>query len=68
VLGLVIGQGMRLALLGLALGVAGALLATRLMAGLLYGVSATDPLTFGAITLLLATVALVASWLPARRS
>jgi putative ABC transport system permease protein len=65
---LVVGQGMRLALLGLAVGVLGAFLATRLMTRLLYGVSATDPLTFVAITVLLALVALVASWLPARRA
>jgi putative ABC transport system permease protein len=65
---LVVGQGMRLALLGLAAGVIGAFLATRLMTRLLYGVSATDPVTFGAITVLLAVVALVASWLPARRA
>ena len=68
VLRLVVGQGMRLALLGLGAGVAAALLATRLMTRLLYGVSATDPLTFVAIALLLAAVALVANWLPARRA
>jgi putative ABC transport system permease protein len=68
VLRLVVGQGMRLALIGLATGIAGALLATRLMGSLLYGVSATDPLTFAGIALLLAAVALLASWLPARRA
>jgi predicted permease len=68
VLRLVVGQGMRLALVGLAVGVAGALLATRLMESLLYGVSATDPLTFVTIALLLAAVAFLASWLPARRA
>jgi predicted permease len=68
VLRLVVAQGMRLALLGLALGLAAAFVATRLMASLLYGVSATDPLTFGAVALLLGGVALVASWLPARRA
>jgi putative ABC transport system permease protein len=68
VLRLVVGQGMRLALLGLGIGIAAALLATRLMTRLLYGVSATDPMTFVAIALLLATVALVANWLPARRA
>ena len=68
VLRLVVGQGMRLALIGLAMGIAGALLATRLMESLLYGVSATDPLTFIAISLLLAAVAFLASWLPARRA
>jgi ABC-type antimicrobial peptide transport system permease subunit len=68
VLRLVVGQGMKLAMLGLGLGVIGALLATRLMARLLYGISATDPVTFGGIATLLAGVALIASWLPARRA
>jgi predicted permease len=68
VLRLVVGQGMRLALIGLVVGIAGALAATRLMTQLLYGVSATDPLTFAAIAALLAAVALLASWLPARRA
>ncbi len=65
---LVVGQGMRLAVVGLVVGIAGGLAATRLMRRLLFGVSATDPLTFTAIALLLAAVALVASWLPARRA
>ena len=68
VLRLVVGQGMRLALLGLGVGVVVALLATRLMTRLLYGVSATDPMTFAGIALLLAAVALVANWVPARRA
>jgi putative ABC transport system permease protein len=68
VLGLVVGQGMRLAAIGLAVGVAGAFVATRLMERLLYGVSATDPVTFAGIATLFAAVALVASWLPARRA
>jgi ABC-type lipoprotein release transport system permease subunit len=59
---------MRLALQGLVIGIIGAFLATRLMSRLLFGVSATDPLTFAAIALLLAGVALVASLLPARRA
>jgi ABC-type antimicrobial peptide transport system permease subunit len=59
---------MRLALAGLVIGIAGALLATRLMTRLLYGISATDPLTFAAITLLLTGVAFISSWLPARRA
>jgi ABC-type antimicrobial peptide transport system permease subunit len=68
VLRLVVGQGMRLALMGLAVGVIGAFLATRLMTKLLYGVSATDPLTFASIAAVLAAVACVASWVPARRA
>jgi ABC-type antimicrobial peptide transport system permease subunit len=65
---LVVGQGMRLAFAGLVIGIAGALAATRLMRGLLYGVSATDPTTFVSIALLLAAVAFLASWIPARRA
>jgi predicted permease len=68
VLWMVVRQGMRLALQGLVIGIIGAFLATRLMSRLLFGVSATDPLTFAAIALLLAGVALVASLLPARRA
>ncbi|MDQ2668987.1 MAG: ABC transporter permease, partial [Gemmatimonadota bacterium] len=65
---LVIGQGMRPVLLGVVLGLGGALLLTRLMRSLLYGVGPTDPVTFAAVALLLTGVALVASWLPARRA
>jgi putative ABC transport system permease protein len=68
VLKLVIGQGMKLALAGVALGVGTALALTRLLKGLLFGVSATDPLTIIAITILLMIVALMACWLPARRA
>jgi ABC-type antimicrobial peptide transport system permease subunit len=65
---LIVRQGMMLTLAGLALGLSGAVLLTRLMAGMLYGVSATDPFIFGAIALLLALVALLACWIPARRA
>ncbi|HEV8702062.1 MAG TPA: ABC transporter permease [Candidatus Polarisedimenticolia bacterium] len=65
---MVVGQGMRLALAGTGLGVMGALGLTWLMRGLLFGVSATDPLTFALIAAILAGVALLASYLPARRA
>jgi len=68
VLKLVIGQGVQLALIGVLAGLGGALALTRLMKTLLFGVSATDPLTFTLIALLLTTVALLACWLPARRA
>ena len=68
VLKLVVGQAMVLVLIGLAAGLAAALLLTRALSTLLYGVSATDPLTFVAVSLALAGVALAASYLPARRA
>ncbi|ACB75166.1 ABC transporter permease [Opitutus terrae] len=68
VLRLVIGQGMRVAVLGIGVGLLGAFAVTRLLAGFLYGVSPFDALTFGAVTLGLALVSLLACWLPARRA
>jgi putative ABC transport system permease protein len=68
VLGLVIRQGMQLALLGIGLGVAGAFGLTRWMASMLFGVTPSDPLTYAVIALLLAGVALLACYLPARRA
>ena len=68
VLALVIRQGMRLTVIGVVVGVAGAFAVTRLMANLLFGVATTDPLTFVLIPLLLLFVAMVACYLPARRA
>jgi ABC-type antimicrobial peptide transport system permease subunit len=64
----VLGFGVRLAGIGLAIGLAGALAATRLLSSLLYDVRPTDAITFAAVSLLLLAVALVASYLPARRA
>jgi putative ABC transport system permease protein len=68
VLQLIIGQGMKLALAGLVIGLAASFALTRLMESLLFGVSPTDPLTFGLVTLLLLTVTLLACWVPAKRA
>jgi putative ABC transport system permease protein len=68
ILGLVLRQGMTLAGAGVAIGVAAALALTRLMASLLYGVSATDPLTFAAGAGVFAAVAFAASYIPAIRA
>jgi putative ABC transport system permease protein len=68
VLNLIIRQGMSLALVGAVIGLIAAFVLTRLMRGLLYGVEATDPLTFSAITILLLLVSLAACWIPARRA
>ena len=65
---LILGEGTKLALVGLGLGAALAFLATRLMASPLYGVSATDPATFGAVAMLLLGVAATACYIPARRA
>jgi len=68
VLKLVIRQGMRLAVGGLVLGLAVALFAMRVLSSLLFGVSAHDPLIFGGVSLILATAAIVACYIPARRA
>ncbi|HEV2246695.1 MAG TPA: ABC transporter permease [Terriglobia bacterium] len=68
VLKMVVGQGLKLALIGVAIGIAGALAVTRFLASLLYGVKPTDPLTFIAVSLILIAVALAACYIPARRA
>lgn len=68
VLRLVVRQGMGMTLIGLGLGLIGAFLLSRVMAGLLYGVSATDPLTFAGVSIVLLAVALLACLIPARRA
>jgi putative ABC transport system permease protein len=68
VLKLIAGQGIKLVMIGVATGLGAALLLTRLMASLLFGTSASDPLTFAGIAVLLTLVALLACWIPARRA
>ncbi|HLK19229.1 MAG TPA: ABC transporter permease [Bryobacteraceae bacterium] len=68
VLSLVLGQGLKLAVLGVGIGIAGALAATRLLTKLLFGVEPSDPWTFAGVSLLLTLVALLACWLPAHRA
>jgi len=68
VLKLVVGQGLRLTLLGVAIGFFISLAVTRVMAGMLYGVKPTDPVTLVSVSLLLTAVALLACYIPARRA
>jgi len=68
VLRLVIGRCARLSALGIGIGVASAFALSRVMSSLLYGISATDPLTYAALAAALALVSLAASWVPARRA
>jgi predicted permease len=68
VLRLVVGNGAKMSLLGIAIGTAAAFGLTRTMADMLYGVSATDPITFGLVALALILVALAACYIPARRA
>jgi putative ABC transport system permease protein len=64
----VLSEGARMALIGVGIGLAAALVLTRLMAGLLYGISAMDPLTFAAVAILLMIVAMAACYIPALRA
>ncbi|MCA1566100.1 MAG: ABC transporter permease [Acidobacteria bacterium] len=68
ILRLIVGQGLKLAAIGIAVGLFGAFALTRIIESLLYGVSTTDPITFGGIALLLMAVALLSSFIPARRA
>jgi putative ABC transport system permease protein len=68
VLTMILGQGLRTILIGVAIGLAGSLALTRTMVSLLFGVTATDPLTFAAVILVLAAAALLACYIPARRA
>ena len=68
ILGMIMGEGITVAVIGVFLGIAGSLALTRLLANLLYGVTATDPLTFTTVALLLAAVAAIASYIPAHRA
>ncbi|MGA8438124.1 MAG: ABC transporter permease [Candidatus Sulfotelmatobacter sp.] len=68
VLRMVLGQGMRTILIGVAIGIVGSLALTQTVSSLLFGVTATDPVTFGGVTLLLVAVALLACYIPARRA
>ena len=66
--GLVVGHGLRLAVLGAALGLLAAIAITRGMSSMLFGVSATDPLTLAIVLLLVTAVAVLAAYIPARRA
>jgi len=68
ILSLVVGQGMALSLFGVTLGLAAAFLLTRLIRSMLFGVAATDPFTFAGISLLLALITLLATYIPAQRA
>jgi putative ABC transport system permease protein len=68
VLRMIVSQGMRMVMIGLVLGLAGAFALTRVFASLLLGVGTTDPLTFVGVAVLLILIALLACWIPARRA
>ena len=68
VMKLVLGEGTKMALIGVGIGIVAGLMLTRLMSKMLFGVSAADPLTFGGVAILLTLVALAACYVPARRA
>jgi putative ABC transport system permease protein len=68
ILGMILRQGLDLAIAGTAVGLAGALVVSHLMAGVLYGVKPTDPVTFAGVAILLVCIALLACYIPARRA
>jgi putative ABC transport system permease protein len=68
ILGMVVGHGLKLTFIGVAIGIAGALRLTQFLSSLLYGVRPTDPLTFIAVSLIITGVAFLASYVPARRA
>jgi putative ABC transport system permease protein len=68
VLSMIVRETLAMTSIGLALGLAGALGASRFLASMLYGVSAQDPVTLAAVSIVLAAVAAVAGWIPARRA
>jgi len=63
-----LGEGLRLALLGAAIGLAGSFFAARLLSGMLFGVTPSDPFTFASVAVVLVAVAMVACYVPARRA
>jgi putative ABC transport system permease protein len=65
---MILGQGIRTIMIGIAIGFAGSLALTRTLSSLLFGVTATDPLTFAAVIALLIATALLACYIPARRA
>jgi putative ABC transport system permease protein len=68
ILTLVVGEGLKLSVAGIAIGLAGAFAITRVMASMLVGVNPTDPITFAAIVVLFGVIAMAASWIPAHRA
>ncbi|MGB6886219.1 MAG: FtsX-like permease family protein, partial [Candidatus Acidiferrum sp.] len=68
VMRMVLGEGMRITLVGVGIGIVAALGLTRLIAKIIYGVGAADPITFGVVAILLTGVALLACYIPARRA